>query len=280
MGYDCTCTGSSFDMKAENIVKALKALAETDYVWHPEKVLPVCEKGSFEEQKACFEKTLLDNGWYVVYDEKGNVYDIEFVCDKWSDDNIFFDVFAQFVEKGSYIEIVGEDNQLWRMVFDGEHCREVYPTILWPEECAPAYQLAETEREAADLIKNNPELARTIFSQLKKVPLREDAAKQPACKVTFYREADGFQTDVLLQITPENYIGLKDGFTLTVHERIMAYDALEEKGISASGCVIRTAEMVNDGWLEAPPLEEQIQAAAVLKAAPAGEQPLREGKDR
>lgn len=117
----------------------------------------------------------------------------------------------------------------------------------------------------------------------KVVPLTEqiaEAQKQPACKVTFYREADGFQTDVLLQITPENYSGLNEGFSLTVNERILAYEALEGKGISASGCVIRIAEMVNGGWLEVPPLEEQIQAAAVLKAAPAGEQPLREGKDR
>lgn len=276
MGYDCTCTGSSFDMKAENIGKALKALAKTHYVSQPDKILAICEKGSFEEKKDMFQAVLQDNGYFAAFDEKGNVCEICHETYKWREDNDFFDVFARFVEKGSYIEMAGEDGQLWRMVFDGEHCREVYPTILWPEECAPAYQLDATAQTAADFISNNPELARAIFSQLKRRYLREDVAKQPACKVTFYREADGFQTDVLLQITPENYIGLKDGFTLTVHERIMAYDALEEKGISASGCVIRTAEMVNDGCLAAPPLEEQIAAAEGMKQAPGASRTVRE----
>lgn len=104
-----------------------------------------------------------------------------------------------------------------------------------------------------------------------------EVQKQPVCKVTFYREADGFQADVLLQITPENYIGLKDGFTLTIHERIMAYDALEEKGVSASGCVIRSAEMVNDDCLEAPPLEEQIAAAESQKPTTGADKVARDG---
>ena len=257
MGYYCYHTGSSFDMKAENIGKALKALAETDYVWHPEKVLPVCEKGSFEEQKACFEKTLLDNGWYVVYDEKGNVYDIEFVCDKWSDDNIFFDVFAQFVEKGSYIEIVGEDNQLWRMVFDGEHCREIYPTILWPEECAPAYQLTDAEREAADLIKNNPELARAIFSQLKRSYLREDVVSQ----IEGNPDAG--------TLTASNIDAIVDGVEHTLKNNEAYYDAY---WLSVDMAIDEFVQDRDSKDL----LADQIAAAEAQKREPVGEQSVRQ----
>lgn len=257
MGYYCSCTGSSFDMKAENIGKALKALAETDYVWHPEKVLPVCEKGSFEEQKACFEDVLLNNGWRPAFDQKGNVEDIEFVCDKWSDDNIFFDVFAGFVEKGSYIEMVGEDNQLWRMVFDGEHCREVYPTILWPEECAPAYQLAEAEREAADLIKNNPELAEAIFTKMKNAHLREDVVSQ----------IDG-NPDVP-NFSDSDIDAIVDGVEHTLKNNKAYYDAYW-----------LSVDMAIDAFVEEHGskdlLADQIAAAEALKKEPVEEQSARQ----
>jgi len=69
--------------------------------------------------------------WDVTIDTSGNIVDIEFLGEKLGDDKILFDVLAPFVKTGSYIEIQGEDGELWRWVFDGEKCNEVYAEITW-----------------------------------------------------------------------------------------------------------------------------------------------------
>ena len=43
-----------------------------------------------------------------------------------------FNCIATFVEDGSYIEMVGEDGDLWRWVFtNNNNCEWEYPEIKW-----------------------------------------------------------------------------------------------------------------------------------------------------
>lgn len=40
---------------------------------------------------------------------------------------------APCVEEGSYFEIVGGNNSMWRWVFKNGKCFEIYPQITWPD---------------------------------------------------------------------------------------------------------------------------------------------------
>ena len=58
---------------------------------------------------------------------------ILFTGEKLGDDNLLFDAIAPYVEAGSYIEMLGEDGQIWRWIFDGKTCREVTAKIIFEE---------------------------------------------------------------------------------------------------------------------------------------------------
>lgn len=91
-----------------------------------------------------------------------------------------------------------------------------------------------------------------------------------ACKVSLFRETDGKQVDVFLNLLPNGYKGEKDGFSLTVDERQQAYDMLETKGEPITGYVIANAEMVDLEYIKTLPLPnvqapEQTKEVAEIK---------------
>lgn len=61
------------------------------------------------------------------------IADITFTGEKWGDDNIVFDAIAPFVRAGSYIEMLGEDGERWRWVFDGSDWRQVNAKTVWED---------------------------------------------------------------------------------------------------------------------------------------------------
>lgn len=71
--------------------------------------------------------------WDVYTDDDGNINTIDFVGEKsgYGEDLEFLQSVAPFVREGSFIEMSGEDGQLWRWVFDGKTCIEKYPEINW-----------------------------------------------------------------------------------------------------------------------------------------------------
>lgn len=69
--------------------------------------------------------------WEVELDDDGHVCNITFNGQKLGDDMILFKAIAPFVVPGSYIEMQGEDDCLWRWVFDGKTCTEKYANISW-----------------------------------------------------------------------------------------------------------------------------------------------------
>ncbi len=60
-----------------------------------------------------------------------DVIGISFVGEKSSDEKLVFDLISPYVEAGSYIEMSGEDGEVWRFLFDGKSCEEKYPKVEW-----------------------------------------------------------------------------------------------------------------------------------------------------
>jgi len=71
--------------------------------------------------------------WHVERNEDGDIDYISFEGEKLGDDEILFNAIAPYVTQGSYIQMSGEEGCIWRWVFDGEKCAEIYPKIEWGE---------------------------------------------------------------------------------------------------------------------------------------------------
>lgn len=56
-----------------------------------------------------------------------------FQGENYGDEDALFAALAPFVEAGSFIEMQGEDGDLWRWVFDGKAAHKQSPIITWPE---------------------------------------------------------------------------------------------------------------------------------------------------
>ena len=72
--------------------------------------------------------------WEVEWEGRPEVSDIvgiQFYGEKLGDDQQFFDIIAPLVEPDSYIQMSGEDSDMWRWVFNGDTCQEVYPEVSW-----------------------------------------------------------------------------------------------------------------------------------------------------
>lgn len=71
----------------------------------------------------------------LKFDDDGNIVDISFYGDKLGDEPRVFQKIAPYVKDGSYIEMEGEDNDIWRWVFKDSKCREVKAevSVIWEE---------------------------------------------------------------------------------------------------------------------------------------------------
>lgn len=143
MGYCMQQRNSIFTIEKENVPKALEAIKKL-----VEKVDMLGGGGSYGPngktsshyswvdtlsflKAETFQKAMEEWRWDVEVDATGEVNNIYFRGEKLGDDKILFDAIAPFVEKGSFIEMDGEDGTLWRWNFDGKHCVEKSPQITW-----------------------------------------------------------------------------------------------------------------------------------------------------
>lgn len=69
--------------------------------------------------------------WLVECDAEGNITSISFAGDKLGDDTHFFGSIAEFVDDGSFIEMLGEDGAMWRWIFSGGKLTEKHATVSW-----------------------------------------------------------------------------------------------------------------------------------------------------
>ena len=131
MGYCAHQVASKFTIKRENlehVFRSIRALAQRavvqreDIYWvEPRKLLAA------DTVEAQFKHW----GWPIKRDFDGNVTDISFEHEKIGEEMKLFEVIAPFVEKGSYIDMAGEDGANWRWSFNGQTCKELTPKVSY-----------------------------------------------------------------------------------------------------------------------------------------------------
>ena len=71
--------------------------------------------------------------WDTEEDKEGNVIHFSFTGQKYGGDElVFLNTIAPYVKKDSYIEMRGEEGELWKWYFDGETCKEHHAIVQYP----------------------------------------------------------------------------------------------------------------------------------------------------
>jgi hypothetical protein len=113
MGYSMHQRDSSFFIAASDkpaAHAAAVALAQTGerYAW--------LDTG-WEERTPTLEEALTEWGYTPLLDENGNIAGLQFFMEKIGDEAKLFAAIAPFVRSGSFLEMVGEDGDVWRWVW-------------------------------------------------------------------------------------------------------------------------------------------------------------------
>lgn len=122
MSYTIHQTNSAFYISEENLTPAftaLKALCE-DRNWYN----GLRKIRHLEDAVGRF-------GWNMEFDDDGNISDIKLLRDYAENEQAMFSALAPYVKAGSFIQMSGEENEIWRWVFDGATCVMKKPTISW-----------------------------------------------------------------------------------------------------------------------------------------------------
>ena len=111
MGYYMHQTGGKFIIRRSQIEQALEALRQADKQ-------PASQTGTPTDQLG----DLFGNwSWRLDLDEQtGDIVDVQFEGEKYVDDDELFRTVAPFVEAGSFITMMGQDDESWRWYFDGQ----------------------------------------------------------------------------------------------------------------------------------------------------------------
>ena len=127
MGYCISHVDGIFNIKVEKQAGALAAMIklgseQDDFHW--------VRAADFNKAKSIVD-VLEAWRWSPELDDDNNIVNVHFTGEKLGADEVLFQTIAPFVEKGSFLEVQGEDNCLWRWVFDGKTCKEIYAKITW-----------------------------------------------------------------------------------------------------------------------------------------------------
>lgn len=122
MGYCMYLRDCSLHIKKENYGAALEA------------VKAAFSKEEDIQQFEQFEDAMDEFYYRPEYSEDGDICGLSFDGEKLRDDFEFWSAVAPYVEDGSYIEMDGEDFNLWRWAFKNGICKEIEPIIIWEDE--------------------------------------------------------------------------------------------------------------------------------------------------
>lgn len=125
MGYEISLMNQNFYIAKENINDALCAINKTAEEFN--------EKYSYSlEIHSNIYEAFNFHSYHVAQDNDGNIFDINYESYKLRDEFEFlFKPIEKFVRDGSYIQMLGEDGQMFRWVFSNGVCEEIYPKIVW-----------------------------------------------------------------------------------------------------------------------------------------------------
>lgn len=135
MGYCIEQTDSNFTIKKENFRDALNNLKAVftpdkmtcvDYIWG--KQLPHFRwvNTDIVLNAETLEEALVEIRYKPVLNDNGDIINVEFIGEKYGDEEIFFAALAPFVENDSYISFEGEDEHKWTWCFNGKEVRQSY----------------------------------------------------------------------------------------------------------------------------------------------------------
>jgi hypothetical protein len=126
MGYGMEQTNGRFQIAADklddvfNAIQALmsKGSCEPNGEFHWVNTRTVMQARSLREQLMAWR-------WSTLFDDAGNITGLQFTCERYGDDIKLFKAIAPWVERGSYLDMLGEEGDHWRWYFDGITCEEL-----------------------------------------------------------------------------------------------------------------------------------------------------------
>lgn len=125
MGFYMHQVDARFFIPEKNVKKALKAVKKLKraggYSWVSEDFY----------LKNSLPTILAEWRWAVETDDDGNITHIAFEGEKLGDEVTLFNALAPFVKAGSYIEMHGDEETMWRWVFENGEMIEKNPTVTW-----------------------------------------------------------------------------------------------------------------------------------------------------
>lgn len=121
MGYYMSQQNAEFYIKADDVPQALTALQK----WGANV--------NFDEMKNAkdFSEAMWIYGFQVEFDKNGNCTDILFEYDKLRGQDELLAVIAPYVAEGSFLQMIGEDDAMWRWVFRNGALGEISAKIVW-----------------------------------------------------------------------------------------------------------------------------------------------------
>lgn len=123
MGYQIYMREVDLRIRKENFEAALIALKEafvSDRTW--------------TEHLESLEDAMSDFGYIPEYDEDGSIDGFEYEGKCLRGDYEFWTALAPYVEEGCYLEVEGDDLEIWRWKFKNGKVIVQYPTFLWDDD--------------------------------------------------------------------------------------------------------------------------------------------------
>ncbi len=130
MGYYIQQQDQRFAIKQdifENVIQAIKGMTDVNdndwrFAWvDTDKVL------NAKDIKSIFSAWR----WDVEFDNNGDINHIQFIGEKLGDDEYFFSMIAPYVAPESFIEMRGDDGNLWRWIFKNGTYINKKAVITW-----------------------------------------------------------------------------------------------------------------------------------------------------
>lgn len=118
MGYYMSQQDSDFRIRSKNVSSALKALRRS-------------ENGASLMGVNTLSDALQIYGFTVTSDENGDITDIYFEYDKLRGQEEMLGIIAPYVQDGSFLQMIGEDDSMWRWVFRDQKLETIFPKIIW-----------------------------------------------------------------------------------------------------------------------------------------------------
>ncbi len=133
MGYQINQLDSSFFIAAADKNKALFQVKEKlfNYTRSDNKDSYCWISNDACREAETLEELLAEWRYICSLDKDNNIIGICFEGEKAGDETTLFKALAPYVESGSFIEMQGEDGEMWRECFSSQKHTTNYPHISW-----------------------------------------------------------------------------------------------------------------------------------------------------